>query len=777
MKKSVKRLFILLIIFSLIISNLYVYAADTDTNSDIQIEKLTNPTAGSGEADGIEPGGDRENSYAWAMTSRGDYIYVGTNKNIVGSVADSFVKALTSASSTITEDQAWALINAMTNNEIPRPTTDVGGSIYKINMTTGETTTIYTADYGVAFRNAVEYEGNLYFATYSAEAGSDNFIYKIDENDQITIAFTSSNGTSLRASCEYDNALLFGGVDAREELDPGYEDYQKLAILKKDANDDTKWDRIADYKDFGEYAKDPTLFNSITSPIWDMCTYNGYIYATIPNSAGCIMFRGHPAAQGETANEYGWYWEEVIGSKNGVNNPGMADKPEGWTGDETGLISMALTPITFNGKLYMINFDNTISAEVSAVTGIIGSLAGQDVKASDYLKTMYTTLNHPQMMWVYDDATGKFNEVPGFSEHLQDNCVEYVWRAETYNDELYVTTMDSAILYKYIKNLKGSNFTDLTEDEITSLNSKIDELLSLLDTVGSTVENSDEIKALLQQAKTLLSEYTSVANDNEAFFNFVVENQDIISQIEDLSDSPMLDLAGDEFKELYNRVDWLGLKMYSFIGNKLSNSTWGFDLLKTSDGENFEVVTDSGFNDPYNYGGRSLCVTDNGIYVGTANPFFGCQIWRIATGDDITGNPENPDPENPDPENPDPENPDPENPDPENPDPENPDPENPDTENPDPENPDTENPDPENPGNTDDDPTDIGDQIDDPDKLQDSLDDINNSYKLNGNDSTTATTNLPKTGGMHLPIIIGVAVLIVGISTFKFIKYKNIDKH
>ena len=756
MKKSVKRLFILLIIFSLIISNLYVYAADTDTNSDIQIEKLTNPTAGSGEADGIEPGGDRENSYAWAMTSRGDYIYVGTNKNIVGSVADSFVKALTSASSTITEDQAWALINSMTNNEIPRPTTDVGGSIYKINMTTGETTTIYTADYGVAFRNAVEYEGNLYFATYSAEAGSDNFIYKIDENDQITIAFTSSNGTSLRASCEYDNALLFGGVDAREELDPGYEDYQKLAILKKDANDDTKWDRIADYKDFGEYAKDPTLFNSITSPIWDMCTYNGYIYATIPNSAGCIMFRGHPAAQGETANEYGWYWEEVIGSKNGVNNPGMADKPEGWTGDETGLISMALTPITFNGKLYMINFDNTISAEVSAVTGIIGSLAGQDVKASDYLKTMYTTLSHPQMMWVYDDSTGKFNEVAGFSEHMQENCIEYVWRAEVYNDELYITTMDSAVLYKYIKNLKGNNFTDLSEEEINLLNSKIDEILELLNGVGSSNADIEEIKTLLEQGKTMLSEYLTVANDKEAFFDFVVKNYDLLVKMEEMKDSSMLEMAGDEFIELYNRVDWTGLKMYSFIGQKLQNSTWGFDLLKTSDGVNFDVVTDSGFNDMYNYGGRSLVATDSGLYVGTANPFFGAQLWRITSG-----NSENPDTDNPNPDNPNPDNPNPDNPNPDNPNPDNP-------------NPDDPNPDNPNPDNPEDD---IKDQIKDPDKLEDDLNDINNSYKLDGNDPTTANTTLPKTGGIHLPIIIAISIIIVGISTFKFIKYKNIDKH
>lgn len=778
MKRYFKRVVILLIILSFIISNLYVYAADTSTTADtnLKIEKISNPTSGEGEADGLVPGGDRENSYAWAMAARGEYLYVGTNKNIVGSIADTFVKALTSASDTITEDQAWMLINSMTNNEIPRPTTDKGGDIFKINTTTGEIKSIYTADYGVAFRNAVEFDGNLYFASFCSDTTKDNYIYKVDENDQITVAFTSKSGTSMRASCEYDNSLLFGGVDSREELDAGYEDFQKLGIIKKDANDDTKWDRIADYKDFGDYAKDSAVFSNVTSPIWDMCTYNGYVYASIPNTAGSVLFRGHPAAQGETANEYGWYWEEVIGNKNGVNNLGMADKPEGWTGDEAGLITMALTPITFNGKLYLINFDNTISAEVAAVTGIIGSLAGQDVKASDYLKTMYTTLSHPQMMWCYDDSTGKFNEVTGFSEHMQDNCIEYVWRAEVYNDELYITTMDSAVLYKYIKNLKGNNFTDLTEEEINLLNSKIDEILELLNGVGSSNADLEEIKTLLEQGKTMLSEYLTVANDKEAFFDFVVKNYDLLVKMEEMKDSSMLEMAGDEFIELYNRVDWTGLKMYSFIGQKLQNSTWGFDLLKTSDGVNFDVVTDSGFNDMYNYGGRSLVATDSGLYVGTANPFFGCQLWRITTGNSENPDPENPDPENPDPDNPNPDNPDPDDPNPDDPNPDDPNPDDPNPDNPNPDDPNPDDPNPDNP-NPDNPEDDIKDQIKDPDKLEDDLNDINNSYKLDGNDPTTANTTLPKTGGIHLPIIIAISIIIVGISTFKFIKYKNIDKH
>ena len=857
-KQKLKVILSVIVILTMLVVNLNVYVSDAYTVStstkELNVEKISNPNAGEGEADGLVDGGDRETSYSWAMAARGQYLYIGTNRNVIGNVANAFVTAMTSAG--ITEDVAWGLINSMTNNEIPRPTTQDGGEIFKCDMVTGEIEKIYTAEAGVAFRMATEFEGNLYFASYSSTAGADNYIYKIDENDDMTIAFTSSNGTSLRASCVYDNSLLFGGVDARIELAEGDENCQKLAILKKDANDDTKWDRIADYKDFKDYATDTAVFNSVASPIWDMCTYNGYVYVTIPNTVGVAMFRGHPAEGDEPANEYGWYWEEVIGKNNGINNIGLADSPDGYAGaDEAGLLSTSGTPIVFNGKLYLFDFDNTIMAEVAALTGLVSELAQQDVKPSDYLKTMYTTLQHPQRLWCYDEETGKFNEVEGYSQYMQDNCIEYIWRADVYHDELFITTMDSAVIYNYITNLKGTYFVDLTEEEIDDLNGKIDELLSMIDTVGGMIEGSAEIKEMLVSLQGMLEEYKTVADDSKLFYDFVIKYENEINQMADFGTehSDLLEMAGTEFQDLYNSVDWEGLRMYSYIAKTIDNDTWGFDLLKSADGENFELVTDSGFNDRYNYGGRSIMATDYGLFVGTANPFYGTQLWKITDGteeipdpdpenpdpenpdpenpdpenpdpenpdpenpdpenpdpenpdpenpdpenpDPENPDPENPDPENPDPENPDPENPDPENPDPENPDPENPDPENPDPENPDPENPDPENPDPENPGtedpdseNPNDDPIQDQwqDQLEDPDQLINGLDDLNNNLNLNNGQTSTsgnqqysslAQTKLPAAGNNHLFIGIGIGTIgIVLVSAYKFLRYRNIDKH
>ena len=60
------------------------------------------------------------------------------------------------------------------------------------------------------------------------------------------------------------------------------------------------------------------------------------------------------------------------------------------------------------------------------------------------------------------------------------------------------------------------------------------------------------------------------------------------------------------------------------------SSPFGFSLYSSSDGIHFDPVFLDGFNNRYNYGGRILFVdSQNDLYIGTANPFYGCQLWRL----------------------------------------------------------------------------------------------------------------------------------------------------
>ena len=56
--------------------------------------------------------------------------------------------------------------------------------------------------------------------------------------------------------------------------------------------------------------------------------------------------------------------------------------------------------------------------------------------------------------------------------------------------------------------------------------------------------------------------------------------------------------------------------------------TAGADIWRTSTGTFWTPVTVTGFGDAENYGMRNLKAFSTGLWVGTSNPFEGCQVWK-----------------------------------------------------------------------------------------------------------------------------------------------------
>lgn len=81
--------------------------------------------------------------------------------------------------------------------------------------------------------------------------------------------------------------------------------------------------------------------------------------------------------------------------------------------------------------------------------------------------------------------------------------------------------------------------------------------------------------------------------------------------------------------ELYlGSFDWL-VVLTKLLNIPPSSPYSGFDLFKTKDAINWETVSINGFDNPENYGARILFKSTNGhLYVGTANPFEGCEVWE-----------------------------------------------------------------------------------------------------------------------------------------------------
>ena len=705
------------------VSSYTTASATTIKGNGYTVTKISNPTRGSGQVDGLMPGGYRGNSYTWRMAELGDWIYIATSREVASAVVNMYGSQF--AEKGVPLDTFWAMINVVTHGDIERTDNSEGADIIKYNKKTGQFKIAYSAGKSTFFRSSVTFGDNVYFGSYSADPSVPQYILRIDSNGKAKKVFSSMGAISFRANCIYGGKLYFGGADERETTVPkGGVDPCKMAILQKGDADDRIWTRVADYRDFGDVAYDPIMSSWAGAPIWELTNYKGYIYATAPSTNGFVVYKGHPAKGSEKANEYGWYWEEVVGLNNGINNPGLSETKGGNPGTMRSLIG---STYVFDNELYVYNFDHAFAGEAQAFAGIISNICGTYVKPSDFLSYMYDTLHNPQKLWKLDDDTGKFEECPKFTKLMKGTTNEYIWRAGEYNGKMYLSTFDTNILYEYLTQLTSTDFSKMSKEEIKKRIKYIEELIVVLvkSKIGDSISidkikeklekcidllkalltmkvDINNIKQFIENYKTTMAELKRVINsfieqlsdkDLEEIIEYILsedtqdkiihhalnldgilfkdvdvqklipeeitdeKTKELIDKIEfiaqmgtsynelDEEEQAMarqmirqilvayLSHVMDEWKEkidhIIDNIDWKGLEMYMYISNRVKNNEAGFDLYRTEDALNFEKITTNGFGDKYNYGCSSFLATDQGLYIGTCNPFYGGQLYLL----------------------------------------------------------------------------------------------------------------------------------------------------
>ena len=694
-----------ILLFTLALLPLMASAQKVWNYDGYTVTKISNPDRGEREADGLTPGGDRENSYTWRLAGLGDEIYIATARNIANALVNMYGSQI-SAASGMSMDTFWSMIDALVNGDIYRNDVNEGANIIAYNRKTGEFRTVWTGGPGEYQRMAVTYRNNVYFGSYSADQSIEQYILKLDKDGNFTKVYTTTGTTAMRANCVYDDHLFFASSDARTvvaEGDP--EPIAKMAVIRKSNEDDTQWDLVADYRDFGDIPYDHIQTSWAGAPFWELASHAGYIYATAPSTAGFVIFKGRPAQDGESANEYGWHWEEVAGLNNGINNPGLSDVEGGEPGTMRSLIGSVYE---FQGELYAYNFDHAFAGVAQSLVGMLQQMKSTQVKASDYLGYMYDTMHNPQKVWKLNDATGKFEELTAFTKLMEGTTNEYIWRMGEHNGKLYVATMDAGIGYGYMTQLTNGSFFKMSlaekaskiaylnnvikllalakgNEKMDELRGKLEQLKALLELYTETTQVDDDtmqtiidIEGLTQEIKTIVTDMLTAQTDeklaqlNDILVNMLTNLQNLNEQEEGAMSAMLLilkyvgltelwhqllrDLATltpetakekvqetvktmlaaifgkmqETAADLYDRVDGKGIEMYAYINHAVRTNEWGFDLLRTADGgQTFEVITRTGFDDKYNYGCPSFLSTEEGLYFGTCNPFYGGQLFLL----------------------------------------------------------------------------------------------------------------------------------------------------
>lgn len=161
--------------------------------------------------------------------------------------------------------------------------------------------------------------------------------------------------------------------------------------------------------------------------------------------------------------------------------------------------------------------------------------------------------------------------------------------------------------------------------DFEGLNDALDGATDLLGGQVATLSNDADTDAAYKAKVEAETQYfQAFADVYEAALD---EYEALVAEYEQAYGTSLPDEIKDAYNSLLNGNVLKRLRSVITCMGYLKDANRGFDMYVTSDGEHFAELTTSGFNDPYNNGLRVFAVTNQGLCLGTANPFFGTQLW------------------------------------------------------------------------------------------------------------------------------------------------------
>ena len=676
-------------------------------------EKISHPTKGTMSADGIvdyigdgavnvitdpsDPNynaGDRGQNYSWSAVAYGDWMYVGTCYSAMGNTLTLMQNIL---GDKFDKDVMEAGLKAMFNGTFyygHEDGADSGGILVKVNTKTGEIKLLMSNSlngYAPLFRNAIAYNGKLYFCGSVHVDGKSGLpsVYEIDPKDDsykavyvglssmqdYGAAYKKGISTGIRGMCVYNGKLVISNVFA--DATTG----KSGATILASSNPSEGFTVIASQGDLFDYPAYTYRDSIYGGSVWDMVEYNGHLYVSIctgteENAPDDNTMQSFAIVRGDENADGTFTWTPLIGDQ-------KKDSARYTFGiDPERTRSGAANLIVYKDHLYIGEYnDEQIAMERILFNktgeGSDGSLGGVDcsfVNANlEQSVNLYRMDKDENIELLVGDATTMFPNggISGIGSGFGHNENQYIWRMEVYDGKLYIGTFDTSSLLEPIGQFSNGDIIGMTPEQWATQLQYIKELLELLyeknntnpvatyemqatpetatpetamymDDMAVEVEDSFASEAadltdMMEMAPDVLGNDTEVgvlSSENSV--------EDRITSLQDFSDyyETMLDqyeqLAaeydlGDDlkaaFEKLLNQETWDKIKSVLVCLHYMRTASRGFDMYVTSDGVNFETLTTSGFGDPYNHGLRVFAVTNQGLCMGTANPFYGTQLW------------------------------------------------------------------------------------------------------------------------------------------------------
>ena len=549
--------------------------------------------------------GDRGQNYAWSAIGYGDWLYVGTCYAAMGNTL-SLMKS--SLGDKYDEKVLQATFDAMFNGSFFNTEEDGGnakGVLVKINTKTGETKLLMAKSfngYAPLFRNAVEYHGKLYFC--GSVVGANGGLPSVWQVDPVTdeckavytglstlqdylAAYRQGISTGIRGMCVYHDQLVISNVTMDSTTG------ESSATLLISSDPEKGFTQIADSSALFNYPAYRYSDSIYGGSIWDMAEYNNSLYVSIctgteDNMPDSNTMQPFALVRGDQNADGTFTWTPVAGDqeKDGARYTFGIDPERTRSG--------AANLTVFNDYLYIGEYND----EEIALERILFSKTGKNANGQfgggldcsfinanlDQSVSLYRMDKNENMELVMGNATSMFpnGSLSGLKSGFGRKENQYIWRMQVYDGKLYVGTFDTSSLLQVLGQFVNGDLLRQTPEAWKSQWKYLKALMKALQEADA--DGTGNPNTLAQTIK-----FTNA---------FVFQNISV-----------------------YNIASAIRLLNY------LRKAQRGFDLYVSEDGVNFETITTNGFGDPYNHGLRVFAVTDQGLCVGTANPFYGTQVW------------------------------------------------------------------------------------------------------------------------------------------------------
>ena len=483
---------------------------------------------------------------------------------------------------------------------------------------------------------------------------------------------------SIRGITAFDGHLIVSCVSA--DVNP------YIAISKTDDPADgfvkiaTTWVEDGTNSKEGELLGYPAchLTDSIYGgSIWEMIPFNNKLYVAM--CTGTQENRPTPDTMqsfaimegsytGDITDRNNWTWKPVIGDINDGAKYTFGIDPERTR-------SGACTMMVMGDHLYIGEYNDTEIAMVDMMS------KGNPQFMADNLEqgvNLYRLDKNNNAELVVGNKTKMFPKgslsglKSGFGKKKTDHGNQYVWKLQAFQDKLYIGTFDESVVLHPLGQFTNGDLLKMKREDWEEQIRYIKELIEALKKeegseqvtmLDELIEAENDMNEMLDETEVNALSLPQTFSADERFESPVelYESMLILPYMLDQNEEWSLEeklTAQANFINLYENMyesySEMKIKFPSaiqkIIDKLLNNETFqtlhqvgrmlrylatskeGFDLY-VWDGKKIDTITRDGMGDPYNSGLRAFAVNDSKenpwLSLGTANIFYGTQVWRL----------------------------------------------------------------------------------------------------------------------------------------------------